>query len=260
MDEFKVNVNTNPASTPSVDVTPPAPDTTPEATPEPETVISPMNEDPFKPDEPKVPVVSNKKGGMGKKFLVVLLVLVLIAAAGGVVYYWQNKQVKDSQANAATLNTKVTDLSKQLATAQAAATKVADTTTTNTFKIPELSIQMTVAPTIKDLTYSLRNGKYDDGTTFLIADISSKTLTDLDKNCASTATPPFGGLTRTNGTAPKTQATATSEPVALKQFPNFYIGQASSQANCSTTKAVQDKVTALKKDYTTALGTVVIVQ
>ena len=251
--DLKPTSRQTPPQAPLVEPTPPAP-----------------AEDPFKPDHlPSSEEKTKQKHHRGKslkKFMLFVLVLALLGGTGYGTYYWQHqqvdkfaKQVQGLMHHNSEMDAEMTKLMDENAklTADAAADAA---TTSSTFKIPELGIQLTVPDSLKDLTYTIRNGEYDDGSTFIAADLSTKALTTADKNCASSATPALGGLFRSEGTGPKTATTTTAPPVALKQFSGFYISQSYGQAACSTTKTVVDAVAKAKDAYKATLTSIQLVK
>lgn len=124
-------------------------------------------------------------------------------------------------------------------------------------KVPEISSQLTVPNSIKDLTYqtstvTLKNGKVATLTTF-----STSSLTQLDSNC-SASVGPLGSIEKVDGQYP------TSDPYAaldygnlLKQFSTYYLAGGKPQASCTANTSAQAAAGSDRADFVAAEPSIV---
>ena len=127
----------------------------------------------------------------------------------------------------------------------------------NVVKIPELSIEITVPDSIKDLVYVAKTVQGDSFPSGPGADFSTATLTSKDQECSDTGSaPPLGGLTKTAGQYPTDPTIDNASGSLVKQFSGFYISYSSPQAICSENSATEALATQQKSAFTTALKTV----
>ena len=115
-----------------------------------------LKDDPFKPDQPSpdMPKKPAKSGGgksKGKVVMLIVLVLLLAAAVGYGVYYWQHKQVNDQATTIQAQQKQIDALQAQVKDLEANNKKLV--VVNNTFKFPEISIQLTLPTSIQDLVY-----------------------------------------------------------------------------------------------------------
>lgn len=190
--------------------------------------------------------------------LAILGVVVLLAASCGGVYYWQHRKVNQLQSEVDSLNAKVAELEKA---ANEEATPAASTSASSdevTITLKELGISFTGPNTLGDLTYSYRTSKTTDGKSAVVADLSSKSLTDFDASCSAEGkAPPLGYISKVPGQFPAEPTVDNSVGLLIKQFPTYYIGAyLNAQSACSDKDypaALQDKTTQLRNDLIQAL-------
>jgi len=204
------------------------------------------------------PPVQPKKSRKGLKVTgIVFLVLLLLGASGFSAYTWmQNTQLKTDLSSR---NTKIDDLNKQVAKLTADDKTASQTqqtdTTSNTLKIAELGISITLPDAAKDATYSYTGKTSTSGVDTSTVSISTKTLTDLDSACSSFGiAPALGALNKVTGQYPKDANAQTTSGTLVKQFSGYYISYGSPQSVCSAKQPTNFTDTLLK--FKTALSSV----
>jgi hypothetical protein len=119
-------------------------------------------------------------------------------------------------------------------------------------KIPEISSQLTVPASIKDLTYQTSTVTLKDGKVATLTTFSTSSLTQLDANCSASAGP-LGSIEKVDGQYPSDDPYAALDyGNLLKQFPTFYLATGSPQASCSTNTSTQVTVGSHKADFQAA--------
>jgi type II secretory pathway pseudopilin PulG len=193
---------------------------------------------PMPQHQPEVYGGAVKRGG----FFKYLLVLVLIAAAAAGVYYWQNQKVSDLNKQLKDSSAAVNSLSSQLANARNSASALSSAGDPATVTIKELTLQLTLPGSLKDLTYKVLDVNYKKPNntlgTYSTAFLSTTALDKLESGkCASTgfkadSNPPLGFLTKTTGQYPKAPTADNSTGTLIKQFTDYYVAYRTSATGC----------------------------
>jgi hypothetical protein len=195
---------------------------------------------------------NNQKGFGTVEIILIVVIVALIGVVGWFVYKNHNKTTPS------TTNTTSTTPTTSTPTTTKQPSQESDTTTV---VIKELGISFTGPNTLKDLTYTYRTNKTDDGKNMWIADLSSKSLTSFDKGCASDGVaPPLGNIAKVEGQYPANPTSTNSAGPLIKQFSTYYIGGTGGpQAACSDKdypQNLQTETTQLRSDLEKALATV----
>lgn len=107
--------------------------------------------------------------------------------------------------------------------------------------IKELDVSLTLPNTLDDITYvAAAPAQTEDGKTITRVGFSTKRITSLDPRCSANEGAPLGDLTRVAGQYPTNANAGNSGGLLVKQFPDFYIGTHSLQAQCFETGSVAD--------------------
>ena len=168
--------------------------------------------------------IKNNQSGFSVVEIVMIVVIIgLIGAVGYLVFKNHSK------------NTKNVSSTQNVKTSTQSSTK-STVTNANIIKFPELGVEITVPESIKDITYSSVNTPtFPQGLSGTIINLSTDSLTKLDKECSNTGmAPPLGALSKVNGQYPKNPTVDNSAGQLVKQYPDYYIGFSGPQAACSS--------------------------
>ena len=169
----------------------------------------------------------NKESGFGliESFLV-LLILAVVGFGGYTVWHnhHKTKPVSTTQSTKTAVKTTNPASSSDYQSCQA--------DTQAPCKVPELGIQF-------DAPSSLAGLIYHASTDAKGVNVSTKSISALDKNCTATDVHGALGGIRKSSTYPDTTA---SPPVVVKQVSNFYIAYYVPQQSCTTDANTADKI------------------
>ena len=197
-------------------------------------------------------------GGEEKKsklWTIILVILILLVFAAGIigVYEYQQSKIKSLNSTNSSLtseNATLTGENNKLKSNQTTTiNSQSSTNPTNTFKIAQINVELTVPASLADLTYAMN-------ATNTTANLSTQTLTTLDPACTATATSaPLGSITKMNGNFPTTPPANTT---LIKQYPTYYIAYIKPTGNCSKVAQVNTLQNSLVTDLNNTFKTIAI--
>lgn len=209
-----------------------------------------MNETSSEAEKLEVPNNNPKKSMVTRLLALSILLIVALCAVGYSVYAWQQNQSLSS--NATNQENTIKELQQQLSQANA---KGVPTVSGNVIPIRELGVSITVADSIKDLTYSYSIFTSGSKKTETV-DFSTKNIINkyaANNECTSFGTaPPLGRLSRVPGQYSKGSEVMDGPGLLAKQFDSFYIAYVSPQSACAES---QTEVPAELEEFKKALPT-----
>lgn len=185
-----------------------------------------------------------KKSQEGFTFEYLLIVVVVIVIAAVVVTLGLTHKNKTVSSNIHTTSTP----------AKSTTTSSTSPINQNIKKIPELSIQITVPDSIKDLVYTSQTTS-SNGQSMPVADFSTQNLTAMEPACVSSNSTALGRLSKTNGQYPADASTANGK--LIKQFSTYYISYTAPQASCAVqNNSAEQLLESQRKDFQAALNSI----
>lgn len=171
-----------------------------------------------------------------------LLVVGLLVLAGTTIYFKHQEQLATIKATAANTET------KQTVKQSSPETKATKPTTTSTFKIAELGVELTLTSDISDLTYVTNSGNG-----YTNAYFSTKSLAKSEPNCQADDGA-IGDISRATS-LPMASGPTAENTKKIGQYYYFYIGP---QSVCTSSSANASMQTSLKASLEKAFQTLTV--